>query len=241
MRRSTSKGSSSRTTASSSASEIGPRICEFDRDGHFRREIVLPERFRDARHNKSLESLTMTPSGRYLFTTTEVALPCDGDFATPAAGTRVRLVRIDRQTGDIAEHAYATDPAPYATGDWGVADLAALSDTELLVLERGWAPSAATPRGFIASGSTRRRRCSGVDALSAATPALTKRLFIDVNHIVTHGLPEPKQPQPTSLMDNYEGLALGPRLEDGRSTVIVISDDNAHANQVARILVLACA
>lgn len=222
-------------------SEIGPRIVEFGRDGQFKSEIVLPERFRDARHNKSLESLTLSPSGRYLFTTTEVALPRDGDFATPAAGTRVRLVRIDRQTGEIAEYAYATDPSPYAKGDWGVADLAALSDNELLVLERGWAALRGNTARIHRVTLDETTSCGMVDKLSAATPALTKRLVVDVGHIVAKGLPEPKQPQPTSLMDNYEGLAIGPLLEDGRHTVIVISDDNAHANQVARILVLACA
>lgn len=222
-------------------SEIGPRIVEFDRAGQFKSEVVLPERFHDARHNKSLESLTLSPSGRYLFTTTEVALPRDGDFATQEAGTRVRLVRIDRSNGEIAEYAYATDPSPYAKGDWGVADLAALSDNEVLVLERGWAAT----RGNIARihrvSLDETTSCGSVDKLSAATPALTKRLIIDVGTLIAKGLPQPKQPQPNSLMDNYEGIAVGPKLDDGRASLIVISDDNAHSNQVARILVLACA
>ena len=221
-------------------SEIGPRILEFTRDGRFMKEIPVPERFRDARHNKSLESLTLSPSGRYLFTTTEVALPCDGDFATTAAGTRVRIVRIDRQTGEVEQYAYATDPSPYSSGDWGVADLAALSDTELLVLERGWALLRGNVAHIHQVTLEERTVCGGIDALSPASPALKKRLFLDVNSLVARGLPEPKQPQANWLMDNYEGLALGPRLEDGRATVLLISDDNAHATQVARILVLAC-
>jgi hypothetical protein len=84
-----------------------------------------------------------------------------------------------------------------------------------------------------------RTTCGSVDALSAATPALTKRLFVDLGTLTAKGLPEPKQVQTTPLMDNYEGLAIGPNLNDGRHSLIVISDDNAHANQVARILVLA--
>lgn len=227
------------------ASETGPRVIEVARSGKFLRELPLPERFRDARNNKSLESLTLSPSGRYLFTTTEVALPRDGDVATLEAGTRVRLVRIDRETGKIDEYAYATDPSPYAYGDWGVADLAALSDDELLVLERGWAALRGnTARIHHVTIDERTSTCSQIDALSAATPVVTKKLYIDLGHLASEaaakGLPEPKQPQSSPLMDNYEGLAIGPKLEDGRSTLIVISDDNAHANQVARILVLAC-
>ncbi|MBX3227114.1 MAG: esterase-like activity of phytase family protein [Labilithrix sp.] len=221
------------------ASEEGPRVIEISRTGQFVREIVLPERFRDARHNQSLESLTLTPSGRWLFTTTEVALPRDGSVATLEAGTRVRIVRIDRETGEIDEYAYATDPAPYATGDWGVSDLAAVGENELLVLERGWTRyrgNTARIHRVTLDAST---SCAAIDALSAATPALTKRLFVDLGQLTFRGLPAPKQPQSSPLMDNYEGLAIGPRLEDGRGSVIVVSDDNAHDNQVARILVLA--
>jgi hypothetical protein len=224
------------------ASESGPRVVEVGRDGGFVREITLPERFRDARSNKALESLALSPSGRYLFTTTEVALPRDGDVATLEAGTRVRIVRIDRETGKIDEYAYATDPSPYAHGDWGVADLAATSDNELLVLERGWARARGnTARVHHVTIDDHSTTCSGIDALSAATPALTKKLYVDLGRLVATGLPTPKQPQQNALMDNFEGLALGPKLDDGRHSLIIISDDNGHSNQVARILVLACA
>jgi len=47
------------------------------------------------------------------------------------------------------------------------------------------------------------------------------------------------QQQPSPLLDNYEALAIGPRLPDGRLVVFVTSDDNASATQVPRILVLA--
>lgn len=223
------------------ASETGPHLVEVDRSGRFLRELPLPERFRDARHNKSLESLTLSPSGRYLFTTTEVALPCDGELATLAAGTRVRIVRMDRRTGQIDEYAYATDPAPYDHGDWGVSDLAAISDDELLVLERGWAERRGnTARVHYVTIDDHTTTCGGVDALSSTTPSLTKRLYVDLARLVARGLPAPKQPQDSAIMDNYEGLAIGPRLPDGRASLIVVSDDNGHSDQVARLLVLAC-
>jgi len=221
-------------------SEEGPRVIELSRSGQFVREVVLPEHFHDARHNKSLESLTLTPSGRYLFTTTEVALRRDGDLATLAAGTRVRIIRIDRQTGAIDEFAYATDPAPYETGDWGVSDLAAVDENELLVLERGWTHSIGNTARIHKVTVAAQPSCGLVDALSAATPALRKQLFVDLGQLPAHDIPQPKQPQSNPILDNYEGMALGPRLADGRPSVMVVSDDNGNANQVARILVLAC-
>ena len=112
---------------------------------------------------------------------------------------------------------------------------------ELLVLERGWARMRGnTARVHHVTIDDHSTTCGSVDALSAATPALTKRLYVDLGHLVAKGLPAPKQPQANALMDNYEGLSLGPRLEDGRHSLIVVSDDNGHTNQVARILVLAC-
>ena len=51
-------------------------------------------------------------------------------------------------------------------------------------------------------------------------------------------MPRAKQPQPSPLLDNYEGLARGPALPDGRRAIIVASDDNGRSDQTARVLVL---
>jgi hypothetical protein len=228
-------------------SEVGPRIIEVDRQGHFRRDIPLPPRFRDARTNKSLESLTVSPSGRYVFTTTEVALPHDGAKATREAGTRVRIVRFDADIakrggtikGQVSEHVYETDPAPIESSDWGVSDLAAVADDELLVLERGWAKGYGNTIRIYHVKLENRASCLSVDQLSTGTPALAKSLRVDLGQLHVSDVPASKQPQPNALLDNYEGIAIGPYLPDGRRAVLLVSDDNGHADQVARILVLA--
>jgi len=219
-------------------SEDGPRVLELDRDGQFRRALPVPSRFADVRKNKAFESLTVTPSGRYLFTTTEVALGHDGATATREAGTRVRILRMDRQTGEPTEYAYETDPTPHEHGDWGVSDLEALSDTELLVLERGWSRGHGNTVRIYQTAVDDRARCTDVARLSLQTPTLSKTLRADLSTIHAAGVPEAKQPQPSPLLDNYEGMALGPRASDGRQTLLLISDDNGHATQFARILVL---
>jgi hypothetical protein len=233
------------------ASEAGPRVFEVDRAGHHRRDLTIPDRFRDSRDNKSLESLTMSPGGRYLFTTTEVALTRDGPTPSTAAGTRVRIACMDRGAGaretafntEVSEFVYETDPTPTEGSDWGVSDLAALSETDLLVLERGW------KRGFgntiriyqtsIAnSNAAAGAACMGKSDLAQLKP-LPKTLRVDVGNLEVAGCPMSKQAQPNPILDNFEGLTLGPVLPDGRKSLILISDDNAHDNQVARILVLA--
>ena len=219
------------------ASEKGPRILEVDRQGKLRRDLPLPEHFAQARNNKSLESLTMDPSGTYLFTTSEASLSCDGEVATAAVGARLRIARKD---GAYEEHAYTTDPLPHASGDYGVADLAAIASDDLLVLERGWTSGAGnTARVYRVKLTDASTSCLALPSLGAGAPTLAKELVIDLASLPAKGLPAAKQPQQTALLDNYEGMAIGPRLADGRASIVLVSDDNARSDQVARILVLA--
>jgi hypothetical protein len=222
------------------SSEKGPRVLEVDRAGKLRRDIPLPTHFSKARDNKSLESLSMSPDGRYLFTTSEAALSCDGANATTAAGTRVRILRTNRNGGEPEEHAYATDPLPHDGGDYGVADLAAISADDILVLERGWARgSGNTARIYRVSLADPVTSCLAKPELSADVPVLPKHLVADLAKVPANGLPASKQKQESPLLDNYEGLALGPLLPDGRQSLILVSDDNARSDQFARIVVLA--
>lgn len=224
-------------------SEIGPRMLELDRSGRIRREIHFPERLAQALHNKSLESLSLSPDGRYLFTANEAALPKDGNVATASNGTNVRIVRLDRQSGEATEHAYLTDPVSRDGGDYGVADLAALSDHELLVLERGWAKGVGNSvRIYRVDLADEGSTCGTVDALAPGAPTLSKSLVVDIAKLDLSRvppLPAPKQPQASPLLDNYEGMALGPRLKDGRRALMLISDDNGRSDQYARLLVIA--
>lgn len=224
-------------------SEDGPRILEIDHQGALRHEVAVPARFREARQNKSLESLAMSPTGRYLFTTSEAALGSDGSIATHAEGTRVRILRLDRahdqRRGEVSEHVYVTDPALRDGGDYGVSELAALGDEELLVLERGWLKGAGNTARIYRASLDDGASCLGLPALPAGHPALRKTLVADLSKLAASGLPPAKQPQANPILDNYEGLAVGPRLRDGRSTLILVSDDNGRSDQVARILVLA--
>ncbi len=220
-------------------SEVGPRVFEIDRRGRFRREIALPPHFRDARFNKSVESLTQSPSGRFIFVTSEIALEGDGDGTSPSSGTRVRLVRIDLQSGISSEHLYITDPAPAEGWDWGVSDLAALDDDDVLVLERGWRKDYGNAIRIYRVTLDDQSACTPAPDISGMSASLAKWLFVDVGDLRPSRRPPVHQPEPNPLLDNFEGMGLGPRLADGRRSILLVSDDNAHRYQVARVLVLA--
>lgn len=222
------------------ASEKGPRILELDRQGKLRRDIPLPAHFAKARVNKSLESLSLSPDGRYLFTTTEESLTTDGARTTTAMGTRVRVLRMNRDGGEATEHAYRTDPMPHETGDYGVADLAALSDDDVLVLERGWSRGwGNTARVYSVSLVDPAASCIASAELTPETPVVEKRLVVDLATVSASGLPATRQKQAAPILDNFEGMAVGPVLPDGRQTLVLVSDDNGRTDQFARIVVLA--
>lgn len=206
--------------------ETTPLLERFDRAGRYLGAVDLPPVFaKQAPGNKGIESLSLAPSGKYLFAANEAALTTDGDVATKSKGTLVRILRRDLATGSDEERQYLTEPLGAGTGgDMGVSDVTAISDDAMLVLERGF------QSGY---GNTVR-----IFAVEFSSPPLTKRLVVDLATLPADGLTHPSI-QPNPILDNYEALALGPTLADGRRVVFVTSDDNASAGQVARILVLA--
>lgn len=230
------------------ASEIGPRIIEVDRAGRFVRDVVPPGKFVEAVANKSFESLALDPDRRVLYTTSETALPRDagatprdgdGDGDAAGGGPRVRIVRTDLATGAVTEHAYATDVG-LAGGDHGVSEIAALATDDLFVLERGYRDGTGnTVRIYRVDLSDGASACTATERLAAGAAVLPKRLVVDLAKLPATCAPPPKQPQPTPLMENFEGLAFGPRLPDGRRSLVLVSDDNGRDDQTARVVVLA--
>ena len=222
------------------ASEKGPLLLEVDRRGKLRRQLALPIHYSGARDNKSLEALSISPDGKRLFTTSEGALPCDGPMPTPTTGTRVRILRMGLSGNELDEHAYLTDPLPNEQGgDYGVADLVAVSDDDVLVLERGWTRGVGnTSRIYRVNLADDASSCLSTPALAADKPVLEKVLLVDLKTLHAKHLPVPEEPQPAPLLDNYEGMACGPLLPDGRRSLILVSDDNARSEQRARIVVL---
>jgi hypothetical protein len=223
-------------------SETAALVERFDEAGAYLGAVKMPATYATARQrgaNKGLESLTSSPDGAWLFTANEQALLSDGDGPSKTAGSTVRILRRELATGRETQHAYRTEPlGPGTGGDMGVSELAALSATRLLVLERGFqAGYGSTVRLFLVDleGAA---DVASLPSLDGATPVLPKRLVVDLGTLPSAGFTHPGT-QPNPVLDNDEALALGPTLPDGRRVVFVTSDDNASGSQVARVLVLA--
>ncbi len=187
--------------------------------------------------NLSLEALTVSPDGLTMWTANEEALMCDGEKAkgNPAVSTVVRLTRFTRATpqDDWAadgEWAYVCDSTKaYGISkidqfaQSGLSGLCALPDGSLLALERETSVST--------WGRCRIYRIT-TGALAAATEvsdfsALTNATFDAVAKgaalVNFHGADY-------EHMIVYEGIALGPILNDGSRAVYLVSDGGATAS-----------
>lgn len=222
------------------AHETTPRVVHVSAAGDPLGEVAVPPRYADQpRNNKGLESLSLSPSGAYLFSSNEAALTRDGPAPTKTAGTSVRLLRMSvASSAPPTEYAYRTEPLGEGTGgDMGVSDVLALSDDSMLVLERGYQSDFGnTVRLF----EVRVAGAPDVSALPSLADAkvVEKQLVVDIAQLPP-GTTQHPSTQPNPLLDNYEAVTFGPTLPDGRRLLVLLSDDNGQATQVARVLVLA--
>ncbi len=186
------------------------------------------------RSNLGFESLTITPDRRTLYTATESALYQDGGIASLENGAAARLVKYDLETGlPTAEYVYEVDPITNAPdpedafADAGLVDLVALDNQgTLLALERSYS-TGAEGRGY--SGKLFLVHTQGATNVvdTDAIPSVEDDGSIELN------VDAPVQKELLFdlddlgiVIDNVEGLALGPVLEDGRQSLVIVSDDN---------------
>jgi hypothetical protein len=146
------------------------------------------------------------------------------------------------------EYAYRVDamPRPQEFGeaqvDIGVSELLALSDRELLVLERGYVREVA-PTGARSANSIRiyhvrlddAADVTGRTSLVETPPAavLEKTLVLDLANVA------PELSPPLRALENFEAMTFGPRLPDGSASLMLISDDNFNGRQVTAVVVFA--
>lgn len=178
--------------------------------------------------NYNFESLAFDSVHQYLWTIPESTLRKDGQPATPQNGltNQLRLMRLDwgKLSRYMTTYAYQMDqPSTHKKADiyvMGVSELCALSDGQLLVLER----EAFIPKIKIGAfckcklyliNPLNSEEFSMKEKFSSDTPFLKKRLLTEWKT----GLSLSKR-----SFANYEGMCLGPMLEDGSQVVILLSD-----------------
>ena len=196
--------------------------------------------------NYNFESLAFDSVRQYLWTIPESTLRKDGQPATPQNGltNQLRLMRLDwgkmkenRNKEEYSEqvsskkdsrymtpYAYQMDqPSTHKNADiyvMGVSELCALPDGQLLVLER----EAFIPK--IKIGAFCKCKLYQINPLNSEEFALKEKFSSDTPFLKKRLLTEWKIGLSLSKRSfaNYEGMCLGPKLEDGSQVVILLSD-----------------
>lgn len=166
--------------------------------------------------NQGPESLTRLPGGDLLLA---AEAPLLQDRSTGFGARPVAWVRLAQTDGSGQPEERARLLLPAEGQGWGL--------TELLVL-RSSAKMLALVRGFeLFRGWSMRLQLHDLPSRQAsASPPLQPLLGWDLN---VDGLPS----------DNWEGMTLGPPMPDGRSTVVLVSDDNFSPLQTSWVAVIA--
>lgn len=225
---------------------IPPFIRLFSIFGRQQRVLELPGKLMPTkeglgvRDNAALESLTLSPSDRFLYSATEVAIAQDGTEPTLTDRSPARLYRFDRASGKVVgEFLYPVEPIAEPTltpglRSTGLVELLAVTDTQLLAMERSYSPGSVNTIGQTGitirifaidlTGATNIMANDGLMKSPIATlKPVQKTLLLDLKDL--------KIP-----LDNLEGMTFGPRLLNGLQTLVLVSDNNFDPKQFTQFL-----
>ncbi|MCA1924944.1 MAG: esterase-like activity of phytase family protein [Thiobacillus sp.] len=226
--------------------EYGPSLYEFDRNGNQVRAYTTPSNIvpRSAgnvpnyadntgnslgkRSNRGFEGLAVSPDGRYTFAMLQSAMLDEGG----SSGVYNRIVKFDNDTGSaVAQYAYRMEGSSQGRG---ISSLVAINDHEFMVLERnnrglGVDSDLASPSKkvyIIDLAGASDVSAIDLDAAGAVfTPASKSAApFLDLaaNSLAALGGLAPEK---------WEGLAIGPRLDDGAYLLLAGTDNDYSVTQ----------
>lgn len=224
-----------RTLTSTPPRVINPFVREVRTDGTHAREYTLPPVFQMSaqeapqeigpRGNLVFEGITFTPDHSKAVVITEGPLFQDGPLPTTTTGAVSRITVFDRSSGNAtAQYAYPiervqADPMP--AGQFtvnGATEILAVTDTKFLVLERSF--SVGVVGNQVRLYEVNIAQASNIIDTAALTGAVytpvTKRLVLDFETLKTQ----------LGGIANLEGITFGPKLANGRDSLVVVADDN---------------
>lgn len=220
--------------------EYGPFVDEFSREGVHRRRIAPPARFMiekpadnaddeappfntaGRQPNRGFEGLALSADGSRALAILQGPLLQDSAFdqRRKRAGLGVRVLDVPLPGGPSREMIYILDKPKN-----GVSEIIAAGADRCLILERDDERGRSCTHRLIYAVSTRGAGdASSVaslppDGVPAGVAPMAKEVFIDLLD-PRFGLAGDAMPQ------KIEGLAWGPRMADGRATLIVSTDND---------------
>lgn len=219
-----------------------PQLLEFERSGKLVKRWSFPEHYMPdlseqpssgIRSNAAFEGLDLTPNKQFLLMAAEKALYQDGAMSSTQQTSLVRIMRMKYNDGHYVEpeeFLYELSKIPDFTDDEsvfaliGISDILAISETKLLIVERSFVASPVNrntvqmymvqlPTPGSHKNQTKPNELSRVE----------KTLWVDMDDFISvPGFPN---------IDNIEGVILGPVLENGNQSLLIVSDNNFSERQ----------
>jgi hypothetical protein len=220
-----------RTLTATPTRVINPFIREIKPDGTHVREYILPSMFNMAatetgpRGNAVFEGMAFTPDKSKAVVIMEGPLFQDGLSPSLTTKSVARITVFDRTSGAAsAQFAYPVESvqvAPTPTGSFtvnGATEILALSNTRFLVLERSFSVGVVGNQVRLYEIDTApATNVLAVPALVGASyTAVTKKLVLNFDTIKAV----------VGNIANLEGMTFGPKLANGRNSLVVVADDN---------------
>ncbi|QDK39027.1 esterase-like activity of phytase family protein [Bdellovibrio sp. NC01] len=241
-----------------------PRIFKASADGAWKLDLPVPEKYLPERtgkqtkgiqNNLAFEGLTTWNDGKFVFTSTEACLSQDIVSGKEADGDVIRILKFENQLSStqsggqasaasykpVTEFAYHIDA--FKDNDKGkevmrgVSEILALSETKLLVMERGvrilgqhlWAQTVAIYLADLSKGTS----TLAMDKLEDGKyKTVDKVKLVDFETDLT-------KERGTKTIQNFEAMAWGPTLPDGRRSLLVMVDNNFSKNELTEFIVFA--
>jgi len=216
-----------------------PSVRIVSREGNYIDSFVLPPNVhmqaveKGPRQNGVFEGMSFSNDYKTLFVNVEEPLYEDG----PRAGLHdssgwIRLIKFDVKTRKPqAEYAYKIDPVAYPANPIGafkingVPDILAVNNHQLLVIERSFSTGRlpCTIKVYLAELNGASDVLNTISLKNGTFRPAEKRLLLNMDDL---GI----------FVDNIEGVTLGPKLSNGHSTLVFVSDNNFSKEQVTQLL-----
>jgi hypothetical protein len=226
---------------------IPPEVIQFTRLGLYKNNIEIPEKFlpvkdkenkTGVRDNLAFEGLSSTPDMKTVWVGTEEALYQDDRTSTPTYDSVIRLIQY-KDSKPVKEVAYQLAKVPsikvagLVVGETGLSEMLAIDDNNFYTIERSYLPLAKKTiiRIFKNSINDKTTDISKMESIKGLSIKMVeKELIANLEDFSTQMAPS------FQTLDNIEGICFGPKLANGHSTLVLVSDNNFKKNQRTQFL-----
>jgi hypothetical protein len=214
-----------------------PEVFQFTRLGAYKNNLEITAKFlpikdkenkNGVRDNFAFEGLTTSPDGKTVWVGTEEALNQDDRTSAPSYASTIRLIQY-KDLKPTLEVAYQLEKVPsikvagLVVGETGLSDMLAIDENNFYSIERSFMPLArkVVIRIFKNSINEKTTDVSKMDSIKGLKiKTVDKVLVADLEDFVS------LMTANFQTLDNVEGICFGPKLSNGHSTIILVSDNN---------------